>query len=317
MLALLDSLDAEQRAAATAPFDVEDHREWAYTPGTRPGLALLDMNQHQRDLVMALLETGLSRAGAGAARDIMTLDGVLRELEQQQDRRGWERRHQLHYWVRVLGDPAGPDGGAPWAWRLNGHHVAVHLTLVGDQVAGTPQFFGANPATVPQGPRQGWRNLGPEEDLARGLLESLDDDQRAVAVVVPSPPADIATRNDPVADPSVVPVGLRYDDLDRRQQGHLRELVRCYVDRLAPGLAGQAWRSLVDGGLSSTTFAWAGSTEPGAGPGHGHYYAVQGETFLLEYDKVQNEANHVHTVWRDVGGDWGRDLLAAHRARLH
>ena len=196
--ALLAALGPEQHAAATAPFETPDHREWTYLPGPRAGLSLREMDDAQRELAMRLLATGLSEQGLATARDVMALEEVLGDLEREVGRPGWERRHPRHFWVRVLGTP---DAREPWAWRVNGHHLAVHLTLVGDEVAGTPQFFGANPAVVPRGPHQGLRTLPLEEDLARALLAWLDAGQRAVAVTDPVAPQDIATRRDPVADP--------------------------------------------------------------------------------------------------------------------
>lgn len=308
-LAFVAALDPQQRTTATAPFDTPDHRDWTYLPGPRPGLALRDMTSAQRDLAMALLDTGLSSAGAATARDVMKLDSVLRELERQAGEDGWERRHEHHYWVRVLGDPA---GDAPWAWRVNGHHLAVHLTVVGDALAGTPQFFGANPAVVPHGPQAGWQTLPAEERLARELMSRLDADQRAAAIVDPVAPYDLATRHDPVADIGVMPRGLAYADLDRDQRDQASTLIRHYLGRVVPVLGDSAWQAVRDAGLEQVSFAWAG--ELAEGPGHPHYYAVTGPSFLIEYDNVQSGANHVHTVWRDVSNDWGQDLLADHHA---
>ena len=189
---------------------------------------------------MTLLGTGLSAQGMTTARDIMALEAVLADLERSVGKPGWERRHPGHFWVRVLG---APDAGSPWAWRVNGHHLAVHLTLVGDHVAGTPQFFGANPAVVPRGPHQGRRTLPLEEDLARELVGLLDAEQLAVAVTDPVAPEDIATRRDPVADPYVVPRGLAHGDMRPAQRRVFERLLRLYVDRLTPALAGAAWQA--------------------------------------------------------------------------
>lgn len=305
--ALLSALRPEQLASATAPFDTPDHRRWTYLPGPRPGLSLREMDDGQRGLAMTLLRTGLSAQGMTTARDIMALEAVLAELERSVGKRGWERRHPGHFWVRLLGVP---DAGRPWAWRVNGHHLAVHLTLVGDRVGSTPQFFGANPAVVPRGLHQGLRTLPLEEDLARDLVGLLDAGQRAVAVVDPVAPDDIATRRDPVADPDVVPRGLAHGDMDGAQRRAFERLLRHYVDRVTPALAAPAWQAMSGPGLPATTFAWAGGLERGAP----HYYAVRGATFLLEYDNAQDGANHIHTVWRDLRSDWGTDLLAAHYA---
>jgi hypothetical protein len=208
-----------------------------------------------------------------------------------------------------LGDPDGPL----WAFHLAGHHVAVHLTVVGDGVAATPLFLGANPAVVPQGPRAGWQVLRAEEELARDLLASLGGEALAQAVVSAQAPRDIATRADPVADPSVVPRGVAWADLDTGQQRRLEALVRCYLGRAAAPVAGAAWERAVVDGLASLTFAWAGSTRPG----EPHYYAVRAASFLLEYDNTQNGANHAHSAWRDLRRDWGEDLLAAHHRAAH
>lgn len=304
-----DTLDADARRAALAPLDTPDRREWTYLPGPRPGVALLDLTQPGRDLVGELLDAALSAPGARSAREVMELDGVLRELEREAGRAGWQRRHPLHYWVRLLGDPA----DEVWAWHLGGHHLAVHVTVVGDAVSAAPLFLGANPAVVRRGPRQGWQVLRREERLARDLLADLSEGQREHAMVSADAPDDIATRNDPVADPSVVPAGLPRRDLTGPQQVRFDDLLGCYLGRITEELASAAWRSVRQAGVDEVTFAWSGSTELGGR----HYYALRGPTFLVEYDNTQDGANHVHTVWRDLRRDWGADLLAAHHAAAH
>ena len=307
--AFVAALDEAGRRAALNAFDTEDRREWTYLPGPRAGVAVEDLDDAARSGLDALLDASLSAAGAERTRQVMELDDVLRGLEWGRGKAGWERRSSGRYWVRVLGDP----NGAVWGWHLAGHHVGIHVSVVDDDIASTPCFLGANPAVVPAGPHTGLQVLREEEALARDLLGSLEPDQRRVAVVSTTAPADIATRHDPVADLSLVPAGLAHDDLDPAQQGRLEALVRCYVDRARDDVAAERWRTLVDEGLGATTFAWAGATTPG-GP---HYYAVRGESFLVEYDNTQDGANHAHTVWRDVRRDWGEDLLAKHHARSH
>lgn len=308
--AFLESLSPDQRRAVTAPFDTPNYRVWTYLPGPRAGLALIDMDESQRELAIELLATGLSDRGLQTAETIRWLESVLRDFERSTRRSGWQRRHPLHFWVRVLGDPR---SDRPWAWRLNGHHLAVHITVVGGKLAGTPQFFGANPAQVLTGPHEGHRTLPAEEDLARELLASLDPTLRASAVVASVAPDDILTRADPLADLSRVPVGLTYGDMPATARDLLTRLIRLYVERVTPEIADDAWRRTQAAGLEGVTFAWAGSQEQGMG----HYYSVSGPTFLLEYDNTQHNANHVHTVWRDLAGDWGIDLLAEHYHSHH
>lgn len=308
-MAFLDALTPEQRTQATAPLDTPDFTEWTYLPGARPGLALEDMTEPQRKLALELLDTGLSPRGAAEARDIISLEVVLDEIERAGGGSQW-RRDPLCYWFRVLGDPAGDES---WAWRANGHHIAVHMTLSGDVIAATPQFFGANPAVVPIGARTGHQALPAEEHLARDLMGLFTPDQQATVIVDPVAPYDIQTRHDPVADLDAVPRGLRFAEMSGAQQDLLGGIVWHYLSRVPDEVAQASWRWVSDAGLDEVTFAWAGSLERGAG----HYYAVRGPDFCLEYDNTQSNANHVHTVWRDRQHDWGHDLLAAHYAQQH
>jgi hypothetical protein len=265
---------------------------------------LADLGSGQRQEVWSLLDHACSAAGAMTARAIMDLDRVRRRLGGEGDADDDE------YWVRVLGDPRGVG---PWAWRLNGHHLAVHVTVVGEKVAFTPQFFGAEPAVVPAGPQRGLRVLPAEEELARTLLARLDSAQRAAAIVAEVAPDDILTRRDPIADPAVIPAGVAWARLDGAQQAALGRLIRLYFDRAPVPVADAAWAAVVDAGVDGVEFSWAGPVERG----EGHYYAVRGRTFLIEYDNTQDDANHIHSVWRDLQRDWGDDLLAEHYADAH
>lgn len=303
--ALLDALSPPERAAATAPFDAPDHREWRYLPGARPGLRLGDLDPERRDLALALLDTGCGEAAGPTARAIIELDRIRRQLAGREVADG-----DHNFWVRVFGAAGGPG---PWAWRMNGHHLAVHATIVGDRLAVTPNFFGTEPAIVAEGPHRGLRVLPDEEELARALLERLDDGQLAVAVAAAVAPDDILTRTDPVADPAAVPGGLRYEAMDGGQRELLHRLVRRYFDRAPDAHARSVWGEAEAAGLETVRFAWCGPV----GRGHGHYYAVTGPTFLLEYDNTQDDANHIHSVWRDLRHDWGHDLLAEHYLAEH
>ena len=305
----MDALDNAGRAAAMADFDTADRKVWTYLPGARPGVAVRDLSEAARGALDELLGVTLSAMGADRTRQVMNLDDVLREVERSAGTSGWQRRSSEQYWVRVLGDP----DDEVWAWHLGGHHVGIHATVVSDAIAATPCFLGANPAVVRDGPYAGLQVLHEEEALARDLLAALTVDQLAVALVSPTAPDDIATRHDPVANAGVVPVGLRYADMDRHQTERLDALVRWYLGRAAEPVADQAWRAVSEAGIGEVSFAWAGPTTLGAP----HYYAVKGATFLLEYDNTQDGANHAHTVWRDLRRDWGTDLLAEHHARAH
>jgi hypothetical protein len=192
--------------------------------------------------------------------------------------------------------------------------VAIQVTLAGGRVVGSaPSFLGANPAVVPLGPTAGARALTGEEELARRLIAGLDGAARKKAIVDDAAPADILSGNGPRALVAAIPTGVRYAELDAASREALERLVQHYVERARPEIAAAGWDRIRSAGLDDIAFAWAGPDEPG----RGHYYAVRGRTFLVEYDNTQDGANHAHTVWRDLRRDWGTDLLAEHHAEAH
>ena len=309
--AWLDGLDATQRAIATFPFDTDERYAWQYTPGARQGLAIRDMEPDQRAAAMAIVRASLSERGAGEVEAVMALETVLGALERTAGHPDWHRRDPELYWFAVFGEPG---GSGPWSWRVGGHHVAIQVTLAGGRVAGSaPSFLGANPAVVPDGPTAGARALTGEEELARRLLAGLGGPARRKAVVAAVAPSDILSGNGPRALVASIPTGVRYAELDAAGRGALERLIRHYLERARPEVAAREWERIRSAGLDGVTFAWAGPDEPG----RGHYYAVRGPAFLVEYDNTQDGANHIHAVWRDLANDWGEDLLARHYATEH
>ncbi|MFN8636565.1 MAG: DUF3500 domain-containing protein [Chloroflexota bacterium] len=310
----VDSLTPWQRAAATFSFAGDERYLWHYTPVERNGLLLINMTPAQQELAFALMATGLSERGYRQARKIIALETMLR-LEEHIERPGEERwdRNPLRYYFSVFGQPGGRE---PWAWRVGGHHIGFHFTVVdGDLISPLPLFFGANPSQVKYGPETGLRTLPEEEDLARELVQSLDSDQRAIAIVDPVAPADLLTKNYRTVTPEMTPAGLGLGAMNGGQRDLLVRLMRQYVERAADDLSGQEWSRIEEAGLDRVTFAWAGPTERAFG--NGHYYSVKGPTFMLEYDNTQNDSNHVHSVWRDFTNDWAEDLLASHLSAHH
>ena len=308
---LLDSLGSDQRARACFPFKGDERYQWTYTPGPRNGLPLKSMTAAQRSAALRLFDVGLSAQGAATAQQIIALESILRETEQiEQIQSGEDRDPELYYFT-LFGTPG---GAAPWGWRANGHHLALHFAVIGDALASpTPLFFGANPAEVHHGQARGLRILAAEEDLARALLVSLEPGQKTIAIVDPVAPDDIVTKHYRMADPTAVPHGIAYAALSGEQRGHLVSVVRHYIERAADEVSAYAWARIERAGLDELTFAWAGSEERG----QAHYYAIKGPTFLIEYDNTQNRANHIHSVWRDFTHDWDADVLAEHYAHAH
>jgi hypothetical protein len=303
----LAALSPALRAQPVVPVASDERMNWHYIPRARLGLPLKEMDTSQQQLAFALVSSGLSRRGYAKAMTIMSLEKVLGELEG--GGRRLPRDPELYY-VTVF---ATPSDEAAWGWRVEGHHVSVNVLVVGGKrVASTPNFFGANPARVPQGDLAGLRVLAAEEDLARRLLGALDGAQQPRAVLAPEAPADILTRAELYVKPDA-PAGLAAADMAERQRQILMGLVGEYVSRMPPDVADTRMNGLEKAGTEHIHFAWAGPADPG----QPHYYRLQGPTFVVEYDNTQNNANHIHSVWRDFAGDWGEDLLAGHYARSH
>jgi len=306
----LDGLDSGQRANATFPFTSPERLTWDYRPGDRGGLALADMRPEQRSAAMAVVGAAMSARGAGEVAAIIALEPILGALERERGDGPTSRDPEL-YWFAVFGEPG---SSAPWSWRVGGHHVAIQLTVADGRIAGsTPSFLGANPVVVPSGPTAGARALTGEETLARALVEGLSSEQRAIAIVDPVAPPDIFSGNGARADLTAIPAGIRHDDLTVAQQEGLEELIRHYLGRVRDEVAATNWERITDSGLAVITFAWAGALEPG----RGHYYAVRGPRFLVEYDNTQDGANHIHAVWRDLTNDWGEDAIGDHYREGH
>ncbi len=301
----LQSLSAEQRGKAVVSFHDDERFNWHFIPRERKGLPLREMTPPQKHLAQALLAAGLSQQGYMKTVTIMSLEDVLRMLENDDG----ERRNPEKYYFTIFGEPS--DAGT-WGYRVEGHHVSQNFTVVRGRAIDTPSFFGANPAEVRQGPRKGLRALAAEEDLGRELLTSLDKDQKRVAIVTPKAYPDILTAADRKAALNGQPTGLSAAKMSKKQMELLTALVEDYAHNVPEDLARARIEQLKKAG-TNLYFAWAGVEERG-GP---HYYRIQAPTFLIEYDNTQNEANHIHAVWRDFTGDFGLDLLKEHYQTAH
>jgi hypothetical protein len=173
-------------------------------------------------------------------------------------------------------------------------------------------MMGTNPAIVPDGPHKGLQILADEENLARELAKSLSTEQKSKAVLNEKAPADIITTNERKISP-LNPAGIGWKDLNNDQRELVWKLVKIYVERARGEVAEVDLKKIMDAGQENLHFAWAGGLERG----QGHYYRIQGPTFLVEYDNTQNNANHVHCVYRDFNEDFGEDLLKKHYEEAH
>jgi len=302
----LAALSPEQKQQATYALTDAERENWNFVPIARHGLPLKQMTEAQRPLALALLRSGMSEAAMARAQAIMSMELVLKELEHDKPA---GRRDPVNYFVTIFGTPSDRQS---WGWRFEGHHLSFNFTVLdGTQVFFAPSFIGSNPAEVRAGPRTGERPLGPEDDLGRALMKSLDPAQQQVALIDAKAPGEIVTSNRKRVDP-LKPVGIAGRALNPAQRARLLELVKLYVDRFRPEIA-DATYAPISAAADQLTFAWAGGLERG----QGNYYRIQGPTFLIEFDNTQNNANHIHTVYRDFNGDFGEDLLKKHYLQEH
>jgi len=302
----LSALEMTQKQQASLDFaDTNERENWHYIPRERLGLPVKEMNGKERDLALGLVATGTSESGYAKVKTIMALESTLAEIEG--DGRRFPRDPEL-YCLSIFGTP-GDD--APWGWRFEGHHISLNYTIIEGQLIGpTPLFFGSNPAQVRHGEKTGLRALKEEEDLGRQLLHELDGTQKERAIISADAPADILTTNVPHIGDELRAEGLSATDMNEGQRQVLQALVEVYVGRLPAELATAEMQRIK---IDQAHFVWAG----GEKIGDPHYYRVQGPTYLAEYDNTQNDANHIHAVWRDRQQDFGGDALRRHLREGH
>lgn len=300
----LATLTPEQKAVALMKYDDPARLDWHFIPkATRKGLQVKDMNEEQRKAAHALLTSALSQLGAEKAHTIMTLESILHALEEG---KRVNIRDPHRYFVTLFGEP---KLDTKWGLSIEGHHLSLNFVVQdGKIVSSTPTFFGANPAEVKSsvgvGPKPGTRVLKLEETLAFDLLNSLDEQQKKAAVISTEAPKEIRAAGE-AQPPTTAPEGLAADKLTDAQRKTLRSLVETYAANMPKEVADARLNAIKEAGIDKIRFAWFGASQPGVG----HYYRVEGPTFLIEFVNVQpdaagNPANHIHSVWRDVAGDF-------------
>lgn len=306
--AFLASLDKEQLAVINYPYESEERSNWYFIPKERNGLWLKSMTDTQRAAAMNLLKSTLSEQGQEKAIAIMQLEIILKELENIPNS---DRRNPLKYYFTIFGKP---DAKNFWGWRIEGHHLSLNFTSENNKiVSGTPLFMGNNPAIVPSGEKKGYQILKDECNFAFELLNSFDEKQVRKAIASPVAPYDMFTLNSKQFG-RLPEEGILYTDMTKDQQVKLMQIVSLYVKNYPYGFAEEFMNKIEKAGLEKLRFVWLGEKQYG---GKGHYYRIQNDVLLIEYDNTQNNANHVHTVVRDFTNDFGEDMLRRHYALEH
>lgn len=301
-MAFVSSLSVAQQKTAVFPFDEMNRYDWHYLPAStvvRSGIAVKDLNTSQKQKLDELMQVYLSKEGFQKTKDIMDFEYLLKEMEPNNSSRIPEK-----YFISIYGQP-GKD--SIWAWKFTGHHVTLNYTIVNDQLAFAPFFFGVYPAEVKDGPKKGKRILKDEEELGFELVNSLSPEQKQKAIFQLKTFSDIVTINSKHVEP-LKPAGIFGSELSLDQKSLLNKLIVAYLLAMPTDIAKIRIEKIVKEDLNAICFGWAGGTKAGIP----HYYRVQGKSFLIEFDNTQNNANHIHFVWRDFDGDFGEDLLKDH-----
>lgn len=298
----LKTLSQGQKDKIQFHFDADERYNWHFVPKSRKGLPLGDLSDTQKKAAMTLLHTALSDTGFEKTTSVIKLEAILREVEGRPVDDDY--RDPGKYYFSMFGNPA---GDSIWGWRLEGHHISFNFSAKDNMlISGTPGFIGTNPAIVLSGPEKGWYILKNETDIALALLHALNADQMKKAVISNNAPNEIITGNNRKAMIDK-PEGVLYSELNNEQQKLFMQLLSIYIHRYTRLFAESMMKEIAAAGLNNLRFAWAGAQQ--AGVGNPHYYRIQGPTIIIEYDNTQNNANHIHTVIRDLKNDFGDELL--------
>ena len=307
----LHSLTSLQQKRAQYTFTDNERFDWHFIPkNDRKGIPLAELNEQQKKAAFDLLSACLSEQAVRKVNEIIQLESVLKQLEGRKEDDHF--RDGTKYYFTLFGNPA-PD--SIWGWRLEGHHVSFTFSAEKNRlVSGTPGFMGANPAIVPDGPFKGKETLKEETDDGFALLHVLNPDQLNKAVINTKAPGDIitfASRKAMIDHPQ----GIYYSELNKDQQHVFWQIVELYVHRYTKLFADDMIKEIRAAGTDKLQFAWAGAQQKDSK--EGYYYRIQGPTIIIEYDNTQNNANHVHSVLRDLQHDFGGDELEEHYRKYH
>lgn len=306
--AFLTSLTEPLKAKAQYKLKDDERLNWHFVPKARNGVCFRDLNKTQQEAAWALLKESLSSQGYAKATAIVELENVLREVEKRGSNDTY--RDPLNYYLTIFGNP-GAD--KVWGWRFEGHHVALNFTSADDRIeSSTPSFFGSNPGIVREGREKGKQILRLEADHGFSLVNSFNPAQLKTALIAEKALEEIVSSNSRKAEP-LQPVGLAYTAMDKNQKDMLMKLLDVYVLNYELGFSDRLMAKIKKAGVENLSFAWAGSLKPG-GP---FYYRIQGPMLLIELDNTQNNANHVHSVVRDLTNDFGEDILREHYQKEH
>ena len=295
------TLSNDQRAKGLFDFkDEQQRKRWSNLPTPlfqRAGLRMGDLTKAQREAVMKILAVTTSRQGYEKITRIIEAEEVLNHTDHPNNLIFGSDE----FYISILGAPSTRD---PWLLQFGGHHLALNITIIGDQDVLTPSLIAVQPARYTVEGKT-IRPLGRENDKAFVLINALDAPQRKQAIL------DSQMR-DLVLGPgqdgrTIQPEGIKASALDEKQQAMLLDLISEWVGIINDGAAA-AKMAEIKQNLAETWFAWSGPTENG----HPAYFRVQGPTVVIEYAPqgiFGDATQHIHTMYRDPTNDYGKRLI--------
>lgn len=317
---IISSLDPLQKRAALLSFDDTARIKWNNLPiglRARSGISIGNMTEDQRKLLHRLLSASLSSQGYLKATSIMHLDNLLNMFVDTAYARKmiddslkkflvdlkWTHRN---YYLAFFGLPDQPN----WGFKIEGHHLSVNYTFTGDKISVTPWFIGTDPAEMPFTEYAGWRVLGEEEDLGLRLIRMLTPDQQKKATMSSAVPGDIITGAE--SGKRLIDYwGIKASEMNTQEKEVLQNIIREYVFNMEFEKATEEYNKILKAGINNIYFGWIGPYEEK----QQHYFMLNGPTFLIEFDNAggpRKEANHIHTIWREKGNEYGEDVLRQH-----
>lgn len=311
--AFIASLSEELKEQAVFPLDDEERFNMNYVPLTRKGPRFHDFNETQKAAAIDLLKSSLSEEGYRKSKEIMSLESILRIIENDDNDKmpdGRPRRDPLNYHFSIFGDPS---SDIPWGWRFEGHHLSINFTSSNHKISSaTPTFFGTNPGTIKITGHKDKEVLKKETALSFKLVNSLSPEQLKKAKFTDIAPIEISTTTQRKVE-NFEQKGIFYNDFTTDQQLLFHDLINLYLNNYEKNFSEGYREKIKKAGIENLSFSWAGSLEPGVP----NYWCIQGPVLLIEYDNTQTDANHVHTVLRDPTNDYGEDTLRKHLKEDH
>jgi hypothetical protein len=317
---LIRSFDPLQKKAALLSFNDTARIKWNNLPvglRARSGISIGNMTEEQRRLLHRILSASLSSQGYLKATGIMHLDNLLnmwvdsafsRKMIDENLRKflfdlKWS--HQ-NYYLAFFGTPADSN----WGYKVEGHHLSVNMTFTGDKIPVTPWFIGTDPAEMQITQYAGWRVLGEEEDLGVKLIKMLSATQQKKATMNTDVPGDMITGAE--SGKRLIDYwGIKANELNKQQKEVLLAIIREYVFNFEYDKATAEYDKILKAGVDNIYFGWIGPYEETKA----HYFLLNGPTFLIEFDNAggpRRDGNHIHTIWREKGNEFGEDILKKH-----